>query len=219
MDLREVESTEADFLVIGGGLAGLYAAYCAARRGSVALVTKSAISESNSAWAQGGVAAAVSPDDSPQLHQEDTLLAGRGLCNVKAVEILTKEGPERIREVEALGAQFDRTAAGFDLGREGGHGRRRILHAEGGATGGHLVKVMTRRVWETNSIRVYEYTGALNLLSEGEQCFGALTCDLRTRRFKVFLAAQTVLATGGAAGLFRRTTNPPGAETAIEMST
>ena len=120
-----MERTEADFLLIGGGVAGLYAACCAAQRGSVALITKSALTESNSAWAQGGIAAAVSPDDSPRFHLEDTLTAGRNLCNEKAVEILTREGPDRVHEVEALGANFDRKNGVYDLGREGGHRRRR----------------------------------------------------------------------------------------------
>jgi L-aspartate oxidase len=204
-----MEKTEADFLLIGGGVAGLYAAYCAAQRGSVALITKSALTESNSAWAQGGVAAAVEPDDSPKFHAEDTLRAGRDLCDEKAVEILTCEGPERVYDVERLGAKFDRSGGGYDLGREGGHGRRRVLHSQGSATGGHLVNVLTRKVREVSAIRVYEYTAALELLSESGRCFGVMTRDLRTGALRPFLSPRTILATGGAAGLFQRTTNPP----------
>jgi L-aspartate oxidase len=203
------ETTETDFLLIGGGVAGLYAAYCAAQRGTVALITKSALTESNSAWAQGGIAAAVSTDDSPELHLKDTLTAGRNLCHEKAVEILTREGPERVREVEALGANFDRKEGAYDLGREGGHSRRRILHSEGSATGGHLVNVLTRRVRESSSIRVFEHTAALELLSKDRRCFGVLARDLSSGADRLFLAPQTILATGGAAGLFLRTTNPP----------
>lgn len=211
MDLRKAETMEVDFLVVGGGLAGLFAAYCAARRGSVALITKSALSESNSAWAQGGVAAAVADDDSPQLHQEDTLRAGRGLCNEKAVAILTEEGPERVREMTALGAEFERAQGGFDLGREGGHSRRRVLHADGAATGNHLINVLVRRVRETSAIRIFEHTAALDLVTSGARCLGAWTHDLRGGTLRGFRTFETILATGGAAGLFRRTTNPPSA--------
>lgn len=204
-----MERTEADFLLIGGGVAGLYAACCAAQRGSVALITKSALTESNSAWAQGGIAAAVSPDDSPRFHLEDTLTAGRNLCNEKAVEILTREGPDRVHEVEALGANFDRKDGVYDLGREGGHRRRRILHSEGSATGGHLVNVLVRRVRESSAIQVFEHSAALELLTKDGRCFGVRARELRSGAARLFLARNTILATGGAAGLFLRTTNPP----------
>lgn len=203
-----MERIETDFLLMGGGVAGLYAAYCAAQRGSVALITKSALTESSSAWAQGGIAAAVSAGDSPQLHAEDTLEAGRGLCYGRAVEVLTREGPDRVREVESLGAQFDRREGKYDLGREGGHRRRRVLHSEGSATGGHLVNVLTRRVRESSAIRVFEYTTAEELICDGGRCMGASARDLRSGVLRLFLAPQTILATGGAAGLFLRTTNP-----------
>ena len=205
----EAERTRTDFLVIGGGASGLFAAILAARRGSVALITKAELKLSNSAWAQGGIAAAVAPDDSPRLHLEDTLRAGRGLCNEKAVEILTCEGPERIRDLEAMGAAFERNDSGYDLSREGGHSRRRVLHADGTATGGHVVNVLTRRVREASAIRVFEYTAALELLCDDGKCFGVLTANVKTGAPGIFLAPQTILSTGGAAGLFRNTTNPP----------
>jgi L-aspartate oxidase len=206
---NEVERTETDFLVIGGGASGLFAALLAARRGRVALITKSPLTLSNSAWAQGGIAAAVAPDDSPRQHLEDTLRAGRGLCNEKAVEILTCEGPERIRDLEVLGAEFERSEAGYDLGREGGHSRRRVLHADGTATGGHVVNVLTRRVRESSSIRVCEDIAALDLLHEDGRCFGVLAADVKSGALRTFLAPCTILSTGGAAGLYRNTTNPP----------
>jgi L-aspartate oxidase/nicotinate-nucleotide pyrophosphorylase len=206
---NEVARTETDFLVIGGGVGGLFAALLAARRGSVVLITKSALTVSNSAWAQGGIAAAVASDDSPRLHLEDTLRAGRGLCNEKAVEILTCEGPERIRDLEAFGAAFERNEAGYDLSREGGHSRRRVLHADGTATGGHVVNVLTHRVRESGAIRVLEFTTALELLHDDGQCFGVLTANVKTGALGIFQAPRTILSTGGAAGLFRNTTNPP----------
>jgi L-aspartate oxidase len=205
----EAERTESDFLVIGGGVSGLYAALLAAQRGSVALITKSALTVSNSAWAQGGIAAAVSGDDSPRLHLEDTLRAGRGLCDEQAVKILVCEGPERIHEVEALGAVFERSDEGYDLSREGGHSRRRVLHADGTATGGHVVNVLARRAEASSAIRIFEYTAALELLHEDGECFGVVTRSVKTGALGTFVAPQTILATGGAGGLFRNTTNPP----------
>ena len=210
MDLSGLGRTEADVLVIGSGLAGLYAALCAAHKhANVALITKSALDASNSAWAQGGIAAAVSPDDSPALHIEDTLRAGRGFCHEKAVEILAEEGPERIKDLEALGVPFDRNEEGLDLGKEGGHSRRRILHAGGSATGKAIISALVDRVKSNANIRVFENVFAMELLSDGERCFGALAYDIKNKKPRLFLAQATILATGGAAGLYAKTTNPP----------
>jgi len=209
MDLSGLARIESDVLVIGSGLAGLYAALCAAKHAKVAVITKSALDESNSSWAQGGIAAAVSSEDSPSLHIEDTLQAGRGLCNEKAVEILAQEGPERIKDLGRLGVLFDRNEEGLDLGKEGGHSRRRILHANGNATGKAIISTLVDHVRSHVNIRVFERVSAVELLSDGERCFGALAYDLKNRTPKLFLAQTTILATGGAAGLYARTTNPP----------
>src|ERR1051326_3121575 len=145
--MSRLQKTEADVLVIGSGAAGLYAALCAAKQHQqVVLITSSDLKMSSSAWAQGGIAAAISPDDSPEFHLKDTLEAGRGLCNRRAVEILTQAAPHCIREMELLGVAFDQDGADLALGREGGHSRRRILHAGGSATGAYLIRALSQRV-------------------------------------------------------------------------
>ena len=205
----KLAASETDFLVIGAGLAGLYAALHAARHGTVALISKSLLNVSSSAWAQGGVAAALGPDDSPRLHEADTLEAGRGLCNQRAVEILTREGPECVKELETLGVPFERGEHGLDLGQEGGHSRRRIVHAGGGATGDVIVTALCRSVRETSRISVHESTTVVELLSDDQRCFGVSTWQPETRAPRHFLARSVVLATGGVAGLYYSTTNPP----------
>ncbi|MBI3894693.1 MAG: L-aspartate oxidase [Acidobacteria bacterium] len=201
---------EADFLIIGSGLAGLYAALCAARHGNVVLITKSALSESNSFQAQGGIAAAISPEDSPALHLGDTLRAGRDLCNRQAVEILTQEALPAMKDLENLGVSFDRNGAGnLDLGQEGGHSRRRILHASGSATGQSMITVLSRRVLENRRIRLLEYTTATELLVNEGRCFGALAYQRNEHGSQTLLAPTTILATGGAAALYQQTSNPP----------
>jgi L-aspartate oxidase len=176
-----------DVVVVGAGVAGLSAALAAADAGaSVRMLAKASHRSSNSYAAQGGVAAAVGGDDDPALHAADTLSAGRGICRPSAVELLTAEAPERIAELRSLGVRFD---AG--LGREGGHSRARVVHAGGADTGRHIADVLTTRAREHPSIR----------LDEGE----------RLATVASFRGAPVVLATGGYAALWSRTTNPSGA--------
>jgi L-aspartate oxidase len=201
----------ADALVLGAGLAGLYAALAAARSGAdVVLATKGSLQASNSYMAQGGVAAVVADDDSFAQHAADTIAAGRGLGDPAAVDVLVREGPSRIRDLEGFGVRFDRDPAGaYRLGREGGHGRRRILHAGGAATGAAIAGALIARVAAEPRIRVLEHTAALALAGDGEACAGAWLLghdELRLAR-----ARMTLLATGGACALYQRTTNPPGA--------
>jgi len=204
--MAHVDALESDFLVIGAGLAGLYAALRAADYGSVCLLTKTSLSETNSAWAQGGIAAAVDESDSPKLHREDTLQAGRGLCDERAVDVLVREGPQCIKELEKLGVAFDRTPSGYELGREGGHSRRRIVHAGGSSTGQRVVARLSELVLHNPNITLIERTPVINLLAVDGVCVGA-----KVAREQTVLARVTVLATGGAAALYHRTTNPPGA--------
>lgn len=191
----------ADLLIIGGGAAGLFAALVAADEGAnVTLIAKGALLTSNSFWAQGGIAAAVADDDAPALHAADTIAAGRGLCRPRAVELLTAEAPARIAQLEQLGVPFD-----GDLAREGGHARRRVVHAGGAQTGRLIIETLAHRVLDHRQIEVVEHEPALALwLSEG-RCVGALGARGPVR------ARSTLIATGGYAALWERTTNPPGA--------
>jgi L-aspartate oxidase len=192
---------EADLVLIGGGIAGLSGALAAADQGAdVVVLTKDQLLSSNSYYAQGGVAAALGEDDDPELHAIDTLEAGRGLCKESAVRALTAEAPERIGELVDLGVQFDE-----GLSREGGHSRRRIVHAGGAETGRRIAETLAARVLEHPSIRVREWERVLGLWRSGDRCVGVVS------RGGALSAQATVLATGGYAALWQHTTNPPGA--------
>ncbi len=197
-----------DIIVVGSGLAGLTAAYHASKNGSVALITKSQLDTSNSYYAQGGIAGAVADEDSPELHAHDTLVAGRGLCEKDAVNILVHEGKERIFELIELGMQFDTKNGELILGLEGGHSKRRILHAGGDATGKELTCFMLEKVQEQEQIEVFEYTAVTKLLVENNQCLGVQAIDFVGGHNLIFEAPACVLATGGLSRIFSRTTNP-----------
>jgi L-aspartate oxidase len=203
-------SLRTDVLVLGAGLAGLHAALHAAGQGAaVTLATKGGLRASNSYMAQGGVAAAVGGDDSFVHHAADTVTVGRGLSDPAAVRVLVEEGVERIADLERMGVGFDRDpAGGYRLGREGGHGRRRILHADGAATGAAIARALIGRVAGDPRITVLEHTAAIALAGEGG-CGGAWL--LGHDELRLVHAQMTLLATGGACALFERTTNPPGA--------
>jgi L-aspartate oxidase len=192
--------TELALVVVGGGVAGLFAALCAASEGDVLVLTKGPLLASTSLLAQGGIAAAVGEDDDPSLHAEDTLRAGRGLCRPSAVKVLTGEAPARIRDLVELGVEFD-----DGLGLEGGHSRRRVLHAGGAATGDHVARTLAERVFAHPRIRVEEGERMLSIWRDDDRCVGVVT-DRRA-----VAARATLLSTGGAAALWERTTNPAGA--------
>jgi len=193
-------SRKPDVIVVGGGVAGLAAALRAAADGRVLLLARGPVAASNSWQAQGGVAAALGADDDPALHAEDTLRAGRGLCRASAVRLLTEEAPARIEELARLGVRFD---AG--LGREGGHSRRRIARVRGAETGRAVAAALGARVRAHPRIELAEGERVLALLVAGGRCAGVVT-DRRT-----VAAPATLLATGGYAALWSRTTNPAGA--------
>jgi L-aspartate oxidase len=192
--------THVDLAVVGGGIAGLYAALCAAEQADVVVVSKGPLRSSASYLAQGGVAAAVEEGDSPELHAEDTIRAGRGLCRPGAVRVLAEEAPARVADLAELGVPFDP-----EPGLEGGHSRRRVLHVAGAATGKEILRVLVDRVLCHQRIVVSEGEAARTLHVAGGRCLG-VTTDRR-----VVTARATLLATGGYASLFARTTNPPGA--------
>ena len=210
MDLQQSHQ-QYDYIVIGGGLAGLYCAYFLARQGGVALIARRTIEESNSYYAQGGMAAVTDQEDSPTDHYEDTIVAGRGLCLPKAVKVLTDEAPDRINELIRMGMTFDREDGHLALGLEGGHHHRRILHAGGDATGRLVTSFMIEQVRHANRITVFDHHSAVRILrtADGAHCRGIVAYDERTHSYDTLLASTVVLATGGAAALYQPTTNPP----------
>jgi L-aspartate oxidase len=201
-----------DVLVLGSGVAGLSAAVRLADGGSggasLGVLTKGALSQSATRWAQGGVAAVLGGDeDSTDLHLADTLAAGAGLCDEEAVRVLVDEGPFRVHELIALGAEFDREASGhLSLAREGGHSRPRVVHAGGAATGAEVERALVDATYRTASA-VLEGWFALDLLIEGGRCVGVTALEPGGSVVEV-RAGQVVLATGGAGQLFAVTTNP-----------
>jgi L-aspartate oxidase len=197
-----------DFLVVGSGVAGLWTALGAAPRGQVALVTKDALRESNTLYAQGGIAVACCPEDSPQQHEADTLAVGGGLCEAEAVRVLAEEGPKRVAQLIALGAQFDTSDGRLHLTREAGHSQRRILHAAGDATGREIERTLVEEVRRAKHIRIFEHVMLVDLVVADGRCRGALCLDTSLGEAIVFFARATALSTGGLGQLYQTTTNP-----------
>ncbi len=206
------EVTVSDVIVVGSGIAGLTAALGLEMR-KVTVLTKTELGAgSSSRWAQGGVAAAMAAGDSPRLHAADTVSAAAGLGDPAVIEALTTEGPERIRRLIELGARFDRRPDGeLCLGREGAHGRRRILHAGGDATGAEIVRALVAEIRRRETIELYERCEVHDLVTSGDRVVGVLA-DHRgggsAGRTVFHRAAAVVLATGGLGQLYARTTNP-----------
>jgi len=196
-----------DFLVVGSGVAGLRAAIALSEVGHVLVLTKADPGESNTGYAQGGVAAAVGPDDSPELHARDTIAAGDGLCRQEAVDVLVHDGPRYVQELLDWGAAFDRDASGAPaLGREAAHSVRRVLHARD-ATGREIGRVLWTRASRSPRVKVLDVAMVLTLRVEGGVCRGATFID-RAGEVHEVTAGRTLLATGGAGQVFRETTNP-----------
>jgi L-aspartate oxidase len=196
-----------DYLVIGSGLAGLTFALHAAEKANVVVLTKAQMSDANTSYAQGGIAAAVGEADSWALHEEDTLIAGAGLCDPKAVRFLVQQAPAAIQWLIDLGARFDVGASGtLSLGREGGHSRNRIIHHLD-KTGWEVERAMIAAVKKHKNITIYEHAFVTSLLMDGKRCIGAeaKVDDLGIRSFH---AKATMLATGGCGRVYQHTTNP-----------
>ncbi|HSL69979.1 MAG TPA: L-aspartate oxidase [Longimicrobiales bacterium] len=204
---------ETDVLVIGSGIAGLSFALNAAARASVALITKKERVASSTNYAQGGIAAVMSPDDSVDLHVRDTLTAGAGLCHRPAVEGLAADGPARVRELIEWGVHFTSNGDSLSLGREGGHSRRRIVHAQD-LTGREIEQALLAALSRHANVTLYEDHHAIDLAvgwdaESGERrCAGAYVLNHRTRELLAFQAGFTLLATGGLGQAYRYTTNP-----------
>jgi len=196
-------------LIIGSGIAGLWTAWRLAAEGRAArLVTKEALADSASAWAQGGIAVALGPGDNPLQHAADTLAAGDGLSDPAAVRVLTNEGPDRVRELLAMGAVFDRAPDGrLRYGLEAAHTRPRIIHAGGDRTGAALIALLTRIVANDPLVEILEHTEAKALLVDDGRVTGALLVQ-RNRPTFAMRASAVVLATGGVGQLYAVTTNP-----------
>jgi L-aspartate oxidase len=202
-----VPHTFTDVLIIGGGIAGIRAALAVDPRLQVVVVSKDVLAQSNSAYAQGGIAGAMDPLDDFAHNAADTIAAGKGLCDAEIVDMVVREAPERIRELIGYGAHFDIENGELALTQEGGHGFRRVVHALGDATGKEVMRAMTERVRQAATAQVWEKTFIIDLLTHEGVCRGALVWN--PHHVKTFIwAKQTVLATGGAGRLFRETTNP-----------
>ncbi len=211
VDRTEPTTFRADVTVVGAGAAGLFAALCAAREGArVALVSRSPLAESASYWAQGGIAAALAIDDSPERHAHDTIAAARGVAKESAVRVLCEDSPDRVRELQQLGVRFDADRHGaLALGLEGGHSVRRIVHAGGSATGRRITRQLSAVSATHERIDIFEGTTATALLIDDGRCVGVAA---RSGDRSLRIASRgTILATGGTAALWSRTTNPPGA--------
>jgi L-aspartate oxidase len=206
---------QSDVLVIGSGLAGMLCALRCAEHGRILLVTKDQLPESSSRYAQGGIASVWGEDDTFESHIEDTLTAGAGLCRRDAVETVVREGPDRVREVIALGVHFDVNAdsehPSYDLGREGGHSHRRILHALD-QTGGEMVRALGEAVRASANVQLLENHLAVELIVDRRggtpACWGAYILDKTTGRIHRFLARATILCTGGSGKVYLYTSNP-----------
>lgn len=201
-----------DYIVIGSGIAGLFTALLASKHGKVLVLTKAALEESNTRYAQGGIAAAMSPADSPGLHYEDTIAAGGAICDERAVEVLTREAPGRIKDLLSLNVPFDRDVGELALGLEGGHRARRVLHAGGDATGFHIERTLCRALREAG-VEIIEGSFVTEIVVDGGRAAGVRTFSNQASAgiappLTLHRGRHIVLASGGAGQLFSHTTNP-----------
>jgi len=208
-DLSGLDRHECDVLVIGTGVAGLSCALAAGEAGKrVILLTKDTLEQCNTAYAQGGIAAALAPDDTPEAHAQDTFAAGAGLCDEENVNQLVRLGPKRVLELIARGAHFDHENGVLSLGREAAHTSRRIAHARGDATGREIHDTLSGAAQANENIALLEHALLVDILTYEDHCVGALVL-MGGGEPAVILAPATVLATGGIGAIYARTTNPP----------
>ena len=206
-DTRRSQHRFTDVLVIGGGLAGLRAANAVEPNQSVLVVTKDQLRESNSVYAQGGIAGVMAPDDRFESHVNDTLVAGANLCDDEIVNLVVREGPRRIEELARWGTEFDKHDGKLTLGREGGHSVQRIVHARGDATGAEIMRAVIARTREQEYIDIWENAFTVDLLTHQGRCRGAVIVDEHKRPVIVW-AKETILCTGGTGQVYRESTNP-----------
>nr|WP_211184683.1 L-aspartate oxidase [Paenibacillus lemnae] len=207
IDWTQLPVVSTDVIVIGSGIAGLYTAIDVAEDRRVLLITKKTLLESNTRYAQGGIAAVTAEEDSPLYHRQDTLMAGAGLCSSSAVDVLVHEGPRGVRELMRLGTLFDEEDGVLALTKEGAHSHRRILHANGDATGHEIVRALASQVEQHPQVEVWDDHFVIDLVTWNEECLGAVVQMPDGSR--VFVRGEaTVLCSGGAGQLYRYTTNP-----------
>src|SRR6478752_3362195 len=197
-----------DVLVIGAGIAGLRAALEVPPDLSVLVVTKDHVTESNSSYAQGGIAGVRSPEDTFENHVEDTLVAGDGLCDRDVVELVVREAPEQIEKLIEFGTKFDEENGQLALTREGGHSHRRIVHALGDSTGFEMMRATIAYARTRPNIRIWDDTFTIDLLTHDGVCCGAVVSRNGMGKFLIW-AKQVILASGGCGMVYRETTNPP----------
>jgi L-aspartate oxidase len=202
------QTIDADYLVIGAGVAGLRAAIELAPAGQVLVVAKDRLEESSSQYAQGGIAAALSDDDEVELHEADTLAAGDGLCDPDAVRTLVREGPKAIQELIDWGAWFDRDGSKLLFAREGAHSRSRVLHSHGDSTGREIARTLYQKAASLDSIRFVSFAGVLDLALDEGRVTGAIAFDQNRFELIRLRARATLLATGGLGRVYLDTTNP-----------
>ena len=212
-------TTNTEVLIIGSGIGGLFAALKISEHADVILVTKKNTADSNTNYAQGGIASVINPNDSFEKHVEDTLIAGAGLCDKKAVESMVKEGPDRIKDLIKIGTEFTMSGKDFDLAREGGHSMARILHAKD-LTGQEIERALINAVGQKKNITILENSIAIDLITEhnisgskkenekNKNCWGAYVLNFNTNEVIKIIAKATVLATGGLGQVYLHTTNP-----------
>jgi L-aspartate oxidase len=199
---------QVDFLVVGSGIAGLTFANKAAKHGNVLVLTKKRKADSSTNYAQGGIAAVFGGDDAPEYHMRDTIKAGEGLCHKNAVATMICDGPALVKELHAMGCRFSMNSSGqFDLAQEGGHSRRRIVHAKD-FTGQEIERVLLEETKKTG-VTISENEIALDLVVQDGECLGIYYLDANTRQIDLIQANVTILATGGIGQVYQHTTNPP----------
>ncbi len=209
-----------DFLVVGSGLAGLSFALKVAEKGKVAIITKSSLTETNTSYAQGGIAAVTYKPDDPEKHISDTVIAGDGLCNEEIVRLVVEKGPQQIKELINWGTEFDREENGrFDLAKEGGHSEHRILHHKDN-TGAEIQRALSEKILQNENIDVYENFFAVDLITQHHlgslvkrrhtniECYGIYALDINSGKVIAFQSKVTMMATGGTGNLYSTTTNP-----------
>jgi L-aspartate oxidase len=203
-----VQRVRTDFIVVGAGVAGLRAAIELASVGRVLVIAKDSLRESSSEYAQGGIAAALSDDDEVELHEQDTLVAGDGLCDAEAVHILVEEGPAAIEQLIGWGTAFDREGTNLAFGREGAHSRNRILHAHGDSTGREIVRTLRHKAIALENLAFQSFAAVTDLLVADGQVIGVTAYDETAQSVVLVEGRGVLLATGGLGRVFEQTTNP-----------